>query len=95
MTLIGRQLLDAYVKKHAACLNPLQAWVRIAEDAQWRTSQDIKNGFRSADFLSGNRVIFNIKGNDHRLVVAVAYQQGIVQIQWIGTHAEYNKKTLD
>lgn len=95
MNLIGRQLLDAFAKKHAQCLNPLRTWVRIAEDAQWRTTQDIKNVFRSADFLSGNLVIFNIKGNDYRLVVAVAYQQGIVQIQWVGTHAEYSKKTWD
>lgn len=95
MTLIGRQLLDTYARGHASALKPLQAWVRIVEAARWRTPQDIKNFSRSADILSGNRVIFNIKGNDYRLVVAVAYQQGIVRILWIGTHAEYSKKTWD
>ena len=48
--------------------------------------------YASADFLSDNRVIFNIKGNKHRLVVQVQYQYGMVNVQWVGTHAEYSKK---
>ena len=54
--------------------------------------QDIKNRYRSADFLAGNRAIFNIKGNDFRLVVKIRYQNGIVVVEWVGTHAEYDKK---
>ncbi|CAD7855214.1 MAG: hypothetical protein [Olavius algarvensis Gamma 1 endosymbiont] len=58
----------------------------------WRTPQDIKNRYRSVDFLTGNRVIFNLKGNHYRLVVRVRYQNGMVVIEWVGTHAEYDKK---
>ncbi|WP_262368617.1 type II toxin-antitoxin system HigB family toxin [Marinomonas sp. IMCC 4694] len=44
------------------------------------------------DFLDGNRVIFNIKGNHYRLVVKVRYQNGIAVIEWVGTHAQYDKQ---
>jgi mRNA interferase HigB len=54
--------------------------------------QDIKNRYRSADFLADNRVIFNIKGNHYRLVVRVKYQNGIAVIEWVGTHSEYDKQ---
>ncbi|MEO5341843.1 MAG: type II toxin-antitoxin system HigB family toxin [Gammaproteobacteria bacterium SHHR-1] len=60
----------------------------------WQCPNDIKRRFPSADFLSDNRVIFNIKGNHYRLVVKAAYQAGILRIEWVGTHAEYSKKTF-
>jgi len=63
-----------------------------SENCQWKTPQDIKIRYASASFLTNNKVIFNIKGNNHRLVVAVFYQNGTAVIEWIGTHAEYDKK---
>lgn len=95
MKLIGRDLLDKFVRKHADAQKPLSAWGTLVEAAKWKNFQDVKNQFRSADVLSGNRVIFNIKGNKHRLVTVVAYQQGVVQVIWVGTHAEYSKKKFD
>jgi mRNA interferase HigB len=95
MKLIGRQDLEAFAKRHAPCKRPLQSWVKIVEEADWKSFQDIKAQFRSADVLSGNRVIFDIKGNHFRLVTVVAYRQGILQVLWIGTHAEYSKKKWD
>ena len=53
--------------------------------------KDIKNRYRSADFLADNRVIFDIGGNNYRLVVKVRYQGSIVLVEWVGTHAEYDK----
>lgn len=94
MTLLGRDLLDAFTRKHADIRQPLSVWIREVESARWVTPQDIKNRYRSADFLSGNRVIFNIKGNHHRVVAIVSYQAGIVRVTWIGTHAEYSKRTF-
>lgn len=66
--------------------------VSEAQSACWKTPQDIKDRYRSADFLDGNRVIFNIKGNHYRLVVKVRYQNGIAVIEWVGTHAQYDKQ---
>ena len=71
----------------------LQAWAQEARGAAWTAPQDIRNRFASASFLKGNRVVFDIKGNDYRLVVAVAYRFGSVYIKFIGTHAEYD--TID
>ncbi len=92
MTLVGQDKIDAFVNRNAQARKPTQAWVAEVKHAQWKTSQDIKNRYRSADFLKNNRVIFNVKGNSYRLVAKVAYQTGIVLVEWIGTHAEYDKK---
>lgn len=92
MRVLGRDKLLECGAKHADAKKALDAWYKEAESTAWLTSQDIKNKYRSADFLSDNRVIFNIKGNHYRLVVKVRYQNGIVVVEWVGTHAEYSKK---
>ena len=93
MILVGSDKLDTFAKQYAQALKPLQAWRAEVKAAVWKTTQDIKNRYRSADFLAGNRVIFNIKGNDYRLVVKVRYgKDGVVIVEWVGTHAEYTKK---
>jgi len=92
MKLVGRNKLESFSKKQSRAEEALNAWFNEVEHAEWKTPQDIKNRYGSADFLSGNRVIFNIKGNHYRLVVQVRYQNGIVAIQWVGTHAEYDKQ---
>lgn len=70
---------------------PLKAWYDEARHATWATPQDIKNHYASASFVARNRVVFNIKGNDYRLIVAVAYRFQAIYIKFIGTHAEYNR----
>jgi len=92
MTLVGQDKIDAFIKRNAQARKPVQAWVAEAGNAQWKTSQDIKNRYRSADFLKNNRVIFNVKGNRYRLVAKISYQTAVVLVEWIGTHAEYDKQ---
>lgn len=82
------------MRKHAGSRKALEAWYAEAERSDWQTPQDIKNRYASADFLADNRVIFNIKGNHFRLVVKVRYQNSIVVVEWVGTHAEYSKKSF-
>lgn len=94
MTIAGRQLIEKFIRKHANSKSSLSAWLEEAEDAEWETPQDIKDRYRSADFLSGNRVIFDIGGNNYRLMVLVRYRNGMLLIQKIGTHAEYSKWKL-
>ena len=60
----------------------------LMREGLWRHGRRVS----SADFLAGNRVIFNIKGNRYRLVVQVVYVGGDVIIEWVGTHAEYTKR---
>lgn len=94
MKVLGRDKLLKFSRKHANVKNALDAWFDEAEDAEWNTPQDIKDRHSSADFLSDNRVIFNIKGNHYRLVVKIRYQNGIALIEWVGTHSEYDKQSF-
>ena len=92
MRILGLPLLEEFKKKHADSRGQLDAWQVDVERVNWQTSQEIKRRYRSADYLPDNRVIFNIKGNTYRLVVKVRYQNGLVVVEWVGTHAEYSKK---
>ena len=94
MKVLGRDKLDKFSQKHANAKSALDAWFGDAEESDWQTPQDIKKRYRSADFLANNRVIFNIKGNHYRLVIKVRYQNGIAVVEWVGTHAEYDKRSF-
>ncbi|WP_206860776.1 type II toxin-antitoxin system HigB family toxin [Lysobacter changpingensis] len=91
MKVIALGTLRSFWEAHADAEQPLKAWYDEAKEAKWATPQDIKARYASASFVARNRVVFNIKGNDYRLVVAVAYNVGVVYIKFIGTHAEYDK----
>ena len=92
MRLVGMFKLEDFKRKHAAARGPLDAWRMEVETAQWNDPRDIKRRHATASFLADDRVIFNIKGNSYRLVVKARYQNGIVAIEWLGTHAEYSKQ---
>lgn len=70
---------------------PLRAWLKEVRSADWSQPSDIKAQFGNASILKNRRVVFNIKGNDYRLVVAVAYTFQAVYIKFVGTHAEYDR----
>ncbi|CAM3934799.1 type II toxin-antitoxin system HigB family toxin [Bordetella muralis] len=77
--------------KHPDAEQSIKAWVDEIAKAQWTQPADIKAHYRSASIFKNRHVVFNIKGNDHRLIVAVAFKLGIVYVKFIGTHAEYDK----
>jgi mRNA interferase HigB len=58
---------------------------------RWSSAADVKRSYGTASIVSGERVVFNIKGNDYRLIVAVNFEKGIVWIKWIGTPRDYDK----
>lgn len=91
MRVIARKTLKDFWQSHTDASQPLKAWFAEASAATWKSFQDIKKRYRSADVLSGNRVVFDIKGNRYRLVVKIHYNTGIVFIRFIGTHADYDK----
>ena len=72
-------------KKH------LDAWYAEVEKASWKAPAELKAKFRSASIVSGERVVFNIKGNHYRLVVAINYHYQILLVIWLGTHKEYDR----
>jgi mRNA interferase HigB len=97
MRIIARRTLKRFVEvragqgDQAALKAALDAWFDEVRKAHWTSSADVKVRYRTASIVSGERVVFNIKGNDYRLVAAVDYEKGIVWIKWIGSHAAYDR----
>ena len=69
----------------------LRAWYHDAKVADWRNSNELKSQYKNASIVGDGRVVFNIKGNDYRLVVAIDYKFQVIFIRFIGTHKQYDK----
>lgn len=91
MKVIAISTLRSFWERHPDSEQSLKAWHDEARHATWTTPQDIKDHYAGASFVGNNRVVFNIKGNDYRLIVAVAYRFQAVYIKFIGTHADYDR----
>jgi mRNA interferase HigB len=97
MIIIGMDLVGSYFssrkgsKGMKAARAQLDAWRAIAEKANWRSPQDLKQSHPKASILKSGRVVFNIKGNDYRLVTLVRYQNGVLMIRFFGSHEEYDQ----
>lgn len=94
MKVVSRKIIDTFIRKHPDGKSSIEAWYFETKNSTWEKSMDIKSRYPSASFLSNNYVIFNIKGNGYRLVTKLAYKRRLVTIQWIGTHAEYDRMTF-
>ncbi len=91
MRIIAKKHLIHFWRIYPDAEQPLRAWYDEVAHANWRKPQDIKNQYRNASFIASNRVVFNIKGNTYRLVVAIAYSFGAVYVKFIGNHAAYDR----
>jgi len=91
MRIIAISKLREFWEKHPQAEAPLRNWYAEASRADWKSPQEIKAAHRNASFLANNRVVFNVKGNDYRLVVAVHYNRGMMFIRFVGTHGEYDQ----
>ena len=89
--IISRKALRDFWARHPNAEEPLRSWFDDARRASWRTPNEIKSAYRNASVVGNNRVVFNIKGNDYRLVVAINYTASIVYVRFVGTHARYDK----
>lgn len=97
MRVIARRTLREFVDSLAghrdqpAVKAALDAWFHEVRKAQWNNMADVKQAYATASIVTAERIVFNIKGNSYRLVVAVDFEKGIVWIKWIGTHADYDR----
>ncbi|MBO5267939.1 MAG: type II toxin-antitoxin system HigB family toxin [Muribaculaceae bacterium] len=91
MRIIKEKRLKDYSDLHPDARTALQDWAKKVRSAEWRSFADIKKMFNSVDAIGGQRYVFNIRGNNHRLVVVVKFTMQFVLIRFIGTHAEYDK----
>lgn len=90
MRIISKRALRKFWKRHANAREPLLAWYREVIKEDWDTPAKVKEKYRNASIVGDNRVVFNIKGNDYRLVVRINYRARIVYVRFVGTHGEYD-----
>lgn len=90
MRIVAIKVLRDFWDRYPDAKPHLEAWIDEARKANWKQPSHIKDIFRSASILKNRRVVFNIKGNSYRLIVAVAYRFGALYIKFIGTHEEYD-----
>ena len=78
-------------EKHAETEQYLKTWYDTAMSSEWRDPNDIKRTYANASILKNSRVVFNIKGNDYRLVAKINFEKQWLFVRFIGTHSEYDK----
>ncbi len=92
MRVIKRSVLLEFGKDHSQARTPLYHWYHVVKVGKWEGSADLKRVFgNTIDFIAHNRVVFDIKGNDYRLIAEINYRRQLVFIRFVGTHAEYDK----
>jgi len=97
MIVIGTEVVEKYFDGRAshkgirAARLQFSAWLDIVARAEWRNPEEVKAAYPKASILKAGRVVFNIKGNDFRLMARLQYQAGVLAIRFFGTHAEYDK----
>jgi len=91
MRVIAKKILREFWKKHSNSENQLKTWYKEATKAIWSSPSEIKSEYPKASILKAGRVVFNICGNNYRLVVEINYERQWVFIRFIGTHADYDK----
>jgi mRNA interferase HigB len=91
MRILSRSTLRDFWETHSDAEDPLKAWYYEASRADWQRPGDVKAVHRSTSIIANDRIVFNIKGNRYRLIVAMRYDIGLIFICFIGTHAEYDK----
>lgn len=91
MRIIARKTLREYATQYPDAAGQLHAWYHDVKRADWTTPAEITSVYGSASILPGRRVVFNIKGNQYRLVVAISFEHQIIFVRWFGTHREYDR----
>lgn len=72
-------------------MEPINRWCELSKKANWKNFTDIKQDLNSVDAVGNDRYVFNIKGNDYRLVTMIHFDIRTIYIRFIGTHSEYDK----
>jgi mRNA interferase HigB len=88
--IIAKKTLREFWEAHPDSEQPLLAWYREVEQEDWATPAKVKEKYGSASIIGDSRVVFNIKGNDYRLIVKINYPYRVIYVRFVGTHVEYN-----
>ena len=90
MRIITRKRLRDFSEAHSDAAKSLDAWYQIAKRANWKNSEELKKDFNSTD-IAGKFTVFNIKGNQYRLIVDIQYHLQTIYIKYVLTHSDYDK----
>jgi mRNA interferase HigB len=90
MQLVGRERIAEAMRRHPTARASLTSWFQVTEQATWKSLVEVRQVYPHADFVN-SWTVFNIKGNDFRLITRVNYRQQVVNIRAMLTHAEYTK----
>ncbi|MDQ3248808.1 MAG: type II toxin-antitoxin system HigB family toxin [Chloroflexota bacterium] len=91
MRILTKKRVRDYWEMHPQAEQPLKRWHDYVRKAQWSAPADVKRDYHTADILPNNRVVFNIGGNNYRVIVKIEYRFQDVYVRFIGTHAEYDR----
>ena len=91
MIIANKEVLEDFIQSHAQAVKPLNKWIDEVTAAEWTSHAELKVTFPSADYVKNGRYVFNIGGNNFRLVSVVIFIGGVMNIRFIGTHSEYDK----
>ena len=91
MRVVAKKILRDFWERHEDCEQQLKSWFREVQKSEWENPNQIKEEYPSASILNNNRIVFNIKGNNYRLIVKISFEYQMVWIRFVGTHEEYDK----
>ena len=91
MVIIAKAAIRSFIATHAAADGPLNNWYELTASADWKSFNEMKNTFNSVDAVGNDRYVFNIKGNNYRLIALIIFKVRTVFTLFIGTHKEYDK----
>ncbi|MEO9258652.1 MAG: type II toxin-antitoxin system HigB family toxin [Crocinitomicaceae bacterium] len=91
MVIVSKTVLVELGIKHANVIEPLNKWYTEVKNADWKNFYEMKKSFNSVDSVGNDRYVFNIKGNDYRLVAMIFFDIRTLFIRFVGTHSEYDK----
>ncbi len=91
MIIANKLLLDDFIQRHSRAVKPMNKWVEEVMKSAWQNHNDLKETFPSADYVGNGRYVFNISGNNYRIITVVLFVGGILELRFVGTHADYDK----
>ena len=95
MRIISIQKLKEYWERHGDAEIPLRDWYSKVGKAKWTNLNDIRKDFKSVDYVGNQKYVFNIRGNNHRLIAAIKFTPALVCVRFVGTHGEYDKVDIN
>jgi len=91
LRVIAKKIVRDFWAKHPDCEQQLKSWYSEVEDATWKNPNQVKKEYPTSSILEDNKIVFNIKGNNYRLIIKINYYYQMIRIRFIGTHSQYDK----